>query len=104
LGAFWYFLSIERETACWQRCFEKPNGFGCSQGAFRCTDQNTCPPPANPPDQNTCPPPANPPNDHDAYFGIFLQAVESGVASISFPQKLARCLWWGLQNLRYAHR
>lgn len=42
----------------------------------------------------------NPPYD----FGIFLPALQSGVAnSTDFPQKFFYCFWWGLQNLRYEH-
>lgn len=39
----------------------------------------------------------NPPFD----FGIFRQALDSGiVSSRQFMSKYCYCLWWGLQNLR----
>lgn len=36
-------------------------------------------------------------------FGIYLRALSSGiVSSKNFVSKYFFCLWWGLQNLRYA--
>ncbi|KAI8540465.1 hypothetical protein RHMOL_Rhmol09G0265800 [Rhododendron molle] len=33
-------------------------------------------------------------------FGIFLDALQSGVVgSVDFPEKFVYCFWWGLQNL-----
>ncbi|KAK7835763.1 cyclic nucleotide-gated ion channel 1, partial [Quercus suber] len=47
----------------------------------------------------------NKPNTKLFDFGIFLEALQSGVLeSKDFPQKLFYCFWWGLQNLRFAHK
>ncbi|XP_062074906.1 cyclic nucleotide-gated ion channel 1-like [Humulus lupulus] len=45
--------------------------------------------------------PINPGNATIFDFGIFLEALESGVVldSVDFPQKFIKCFWWGLQNL-----
>ncbi|KAK7845222.1 cyclic nucleotide-gated ion channel 1 [Quercus suber] len=96
LGALWYLLSIERETACWLiACQKQP---GCVGSSFNCDDQSlgnrtfltdSCP--------------INTPNTTDMPFdfGIFRDALQSGVVhSKDFPQKFFRCFWWGLRNLR----
>lgn len=95
LGAFWYLFSIERETTCWQdACASNPtlcnrDSLYCGRG-FRGTNTflNT-----------SCPIQQvdNPPFD----FGIFLDALQSGVveSSTDFPQKFFYCFWWGLRNL-----
>ena len=99
LGAFWYFLSIERETACWHRACEIHTG--CIQSSFKCDDRlhslgnytflnDVCP--------------INPPDKTRFDFGIFLGALQSGVVqSKNFSEKFFHCFWWGLQNLRFAH-
>ena len=38
----------------------------------------------------------------DLKYGIFEKAVDKNVVSSSFFEKYFYCLWWGLQNLRYA--
>jgi cyclic nucleotide gated channel len=45
------------------------------------------------------------PNETVFNFGIFLDALQSGVVSSSmdFRQKFFYCFWWGLQNLRYVY-
>lgn len=46
-------------------------------------------------------------NPHDTSFfnyGIFGNAVANNVVSAEFFDKYFYCLWWGLQNLRYAFR
>lgn len=46
--------------------------------------------------------PIKTPNTTRFDFGIFLNALDSGVVeSMDFPQKFFYCFWWGLQNLRY---
>ncbi|XP_050254860.1 cyclic nucleotide-gated ion channel 1-like [Quercus robur] len=95
LGAFWYFLSIERETACWHRACEIHTG--CIESSFKCDDRlhslgnytflnDVCP--------------INPPDKTRFDFGIFLGALQSGVVqSKNFSEKFFHCFWWGLQNL-----
>ncbi|KAJ6340603.1 hypothetical protein OIU77_008377 [Salix suchowensis] len=45
--------------------------------------------------------PIQTPNETIFNFGIFLDALQSGVvlSSMDFPQKFFYCFWWGLQNL-----
>nr|POE89415.1 cyclic nucleotide-gated ion channel 1 [Quercus suber] len=97
LGAFWYFLSIERETACWHRaCVDKE----CSESSFNCDHSlgnytflnDVC----------NISPPNTTPNTTFFDFGIFLGALQSGVVqSKSFSEKFFQCFWWGLRNLRF---
>lgn len=90
-GAFWYLFSIERETTCWRRACH--NRTGCVSNSLYCD--------VSPGDNSflniSCPlVDDNPPFD----FGIFLDALESGVVgSMNFPQKFFYCFWWGLRNL-----
>uniref|UniRef100_A0A7N2MI92 Ion transport domain-containing protein n=1 Tax=Quercus lobata TaxID=97700 RepID=A0A7N2MI92_QUELO len=95
LGAFWYFLSIERETACWHRaCVDKE----CSESSFNCDHSlgnytflnDVC----------IISPPNSTPNTTFFDFGIFLGALQSGVVqSKSFSEKFFQCFWWGMRNL-----
>ncbi|KAL6509263.1 Cyclic nucleotide-gated ion channel 1 [Orobanche gracilis] len=93
LGAFWYLFSIERETTCWARvCGDQS---ACKDASFYCKGDHTrfrqilndsCP------IQNA--------NVTLFDFGIFLEALQSGIVETKdFPQKLFYCFWWGLQNL-----
>lgn len=93
LGAFWYLFSIERESVCWKKACD--NHTGCVRDMLYCGNQagvnktfldDICPV------QN--------PNTTVFNFGIFLDALQSGVvASNDFPRKLFFCFWWGLRNL-----
>ncbi|KAK6135349.1 hypothetical protein DH2020_030909 [Rehmannia glutinosa] len=93
LGAFWYLFSIERETTCWDRACG--NRSDCRDASFFCEGDHarfrqllndSCP------IQNA--------NTTLFDFGIFLEALQSGVVeSKDFPQKFFYCFWWGLQNL-----
>ncbi|KAM7268631.1 hypothetical protein ACFE04_010797 [Oxalis oulophora] len=90
-GAFWYLVSIERETTCWKDACR--NHTGCDYRSLNCGG-----PSGNLAFLNqTCPiTDQDPPFD----FGIFLPALQSGVVeSTDFLQKLFYCFWWGLQNL-----
>ncbi|CAL5204036.1 unnamed protein product [Lathyrus oleraceus] len=95
LGAFWYLFSIERETTCWQNACRKNST--CIRAQMYCdghhglgtisTFLNTSCPIQNP-------------NTTLFNFGIFLDALQSGVVgSTDFPQKFFYCFWWGLKNL-----
>ncbi|XP_042504905.1 cyclic nucleotide-gated ion channel 1-like [Macadamia integrifolia] len=91
LGAFWYLFSIEREYTCWQgACQKQP---GCDIHHMSCGDRRidmsflnaSC----NHSDGN-----------HPFNFGIFLDALQSGVVnSNNFSQRFLYCFWWGLRNL-----
>ncbi|CAN6546283.1 unnamed protein product [Malus baccata var. baccata] len=94
LGAFWYFLAIQRQSTCWQlACQSEQNG--CKPSTFYCNDRLF---------QNIttlnylCP--INPSDAKVFDFGIFLDALQSGVVeSADFPRKILHCFWWGLRNL-----
>ncbi|KAK6151570.1 hypothetical protein DH2020_014205 [Rehmannia glutinosa] len=102
VGALWYILSVERNDTCWQRACkrsgrcntdflyygnQKMNGYNIWSNISDSVLSLACPVD----DDN------NPPFD----FGIFRQALESGiVSSKTFLSKYCYCLWWGLQNLR----
>lgn len=99
VGALWYLISIEREDRCWRDA--TPSG---ERVALYCEDKseinydlvrllNTSCPFTNP-DDITDPKVFN--------FGIFIDALESGVVETwDFPEKFFYCFWWGLRNLRF---
>ncbi|XP_021830089.1 cyclic nucleotide-gated ion channel 1-like [Prunus avium] len=94
-GAFWYFLAIQRETACWQNACRNNNG--CEPTTFYCNGRtirnitfldDLCS--INPHNTNATP----------FDFGMFVEAVQSGVLeSTNLPKKFFHCFWWGLRNL-----
>uniref|UniRef100_A0A7N2RAF5 Cyclic nucleotide-binding domain-containing protein n=1 Tax=Quercus lobata TaxID=97700 RepID=A0A7N2RAF5_QUELO len=93
LGAFWYFFSIERETACWHIACR--NHIGCNQSSFNCRYSVGNQTFLNDYCSVETPNAATPFN-----FGIFIDAIKSGtVASNDIPKKFAYCFWWGLRNL-----
>ncbi|KAL2558721.1 Cyclic nucleotide-gated ion channel 1 [Forsythia ovata] len=93
IGAFWYLFSIERETACWQKaCTGRSD---CRHASLFCEDDHTG---FRQFLNNSCP--IKESNGTSFDFGIFLNALQSGVVgSTNFPQKFFYCFWWGLQNL-----
>lgn len=93
LGAFWYLFSIERETTCWQKACG--NRSACFHASLYCGDDHT---EFKTLLNDSCPIQKPDPSVFD--FGIFLNALQSGVVeSTDFPQKFFYCFWWGLQNL-----
>uniref|UniRef100_A0A6N2KJ93 Cyclic nucleotide-binding domain-containing protein n=2 Tax=Salix viminalis TaxID=40686 RepID=A0A6N2KJ93_SALVM len=95
IGAFWYLFSIERQTNCWrQACGTQDT---CRREYLFCDGaggagnlsflDNHCP--------------IRTPNETVFNFGIFLDALQSGVAlsSTVFSDKFFYCFWWGLRNL-----
>ncbi|BBH03741.1 cyclic nucleotide gated channel 1 [Prunus dulcis] len=93
IGAFWYYFSIQREIACWEYACRSENG--CEPSTFSCDDPSL----RNITILNElCP--INPPNKAIFDFGIFTDALQSGVLqTTNFPMKFLNCFWWGLQNL-----
>lgn len=104
VGAFWYLLSVERLDTCWRDACKHVNASVgvCNTKFLYCGNQDmegyaawqnisdSVLTPACPADGD------NPPFD----FGIFTQALSSGiVSSKKFISKYCYCLWWGLQNL-----
>ncbi|XP_022842330.1 probable cyclic nucleotide-gated ion channel 5 [Olea europaea var. sylvestris] len=101
VGALWYLMSVERNDTCWQKACkhnvtcntdflycgnEKMSGYNAWGNIRDSVLNSSCPVD----DDN------NPPFD----FGIFKQALSSGiVSSKNFLSKYCYCLWWGLQNL-----
>ncbi|PRQ55444.1 putative potassium channel, voltage-dependent, EAG/ELK/ERG [Rosa chinensis] len=92
-GAFWYFMSIQREILCWhQTC---TNTLGCVATNY-CKDTNYL--------TNItlldefCP--INPSNAELFDFGVYLKALQSGnTGSKSFLTKYFYTLCWGIRNL-----
>ncbi|VFQ67558.1 unnamed protein product [Cuscuta campestris] len=93
LGAFWYLFSIEREITCWQRACG--NSSKCRHAFLYCSDDHSA---FRTLLNTSCP--IDPPDTSEFDFGIFLDALQSGVVeSRDFLQKFFYCFWWGLQNL-----
>ncbi|KAE8710481.1 putative cyclic nucleotide-gated ion channel 8 [Hibiscus syriacus] len=104
VGAFWYWVAVGRNDTCWQKACKEIGIGNCTKTFLYCGHQHgegynkwtdirdsvleeRCPADG---DNN------NPPFD----FGIFTQALSSGVvSSTKFFSKYCYCLWWGLQNL-----
>ncbi|KAL4324391.1 hypothetical protein GQ457_11G016690 [Hibiscus cannabinus] len=104
VGAFWYWVAVERNDTCWQNACNDIGHANCTKIFLYCGHQHgegynkwsdirdsvlaqSCSV-----DENN----SNPPFD----FGIFAQALSSGiVSSTKFFSKYCYCLWWGLQNL-----
>ena len=95
-GALWYYFSIQREMDCWQyacrsekECEASTFDYGGKHTFKNVTFLN-----------DLCP--INSLNTSLFNFGIFLDALQSGITrSKNFPQKLFQCFWWGLRNLRF---
>ncbi|XP_022737079.1 cyclic nucleotide-gated ion channel 1-like [Durio zibethinus] len=91
-GAFWYLFSIEREYTCWKDACR--NNTGCNPQSLYCDGDSSFSTFLN----QSCP--IQTPNTTLFNFGIFLDALQSGVVeSKDFPEKFFYCFWWGLQNL-----
>ncbi|KAH9770613.1 cyclic nucleotide-gated ion channel 1 [Citrus sinensis] len=92
-GALWYFLAIEKVTACWKKtCIN--HHIRCSSRSFYCDDSLR--------DykflDEFCPITTGNKTNYD--FGLFEDALQSGIVGVTdFPQKFLHCLRWGLQNL-----
>ncbi|KAL4340756.1 hypothetical protein GQ457_08G008620 [Hibiscus cannabinus] len=104
VGAFWYWVAVERNDTCWQKACEDVGSSNCTNTFLYCGHQHgegyskwsdirdnvlkdRCPT-----DEDNSDPPFD--------FGIFTQALSSGiVSSTKFFSKYCYCLWWGLQNL-----
>ncbi|KAK8515391.1 hypothetical protein V6N12_075434 [Hibiscus sabdariffa] len=104
VGAFWYWVAVERNDTCWQKACEDIGSSNCTKTFLYCGHQHGegyskwsdirdkvlndgCPT-----DEDNSDPPFD--------FGIFTQALSSGiVSSTKFFSKYCYCLWWGLQNL-----
>ncbi|XP_004308825.1 PREDICTED: uncharacterized protein LOC101308624 [Fragaria vesca subsp. vesca] len=93
-GGFWYFFSVQRMMDCWQYACRDADG--CKPSTFSCQDHPT----TNMIKllNDSCP--ISPSNATIFDFGIFLNALQSGlVGSTDYSRKLSNCFWWGLRNL-----
>ncbi|KAK7828645.1 cyclic nucleotide-gated ion channel 1 [Quercus suber] len=96
LGAFWYFFSTQRLTACWHKACEIHGdgveiSFNCDHSFRKLSFLD-----------DFCA--IDTPNPRTFAFGIFLEARQSGILeSTGFPQKVFYCFSWGMRNLRFAH-
>ncbi|KAL6291636.1 hypothetical protein ACE6H2_009146 [Prunus campanulata] len=98
LGAFWYLVSIERETTCWKAACGN-NTTICSRDDLYCDTDNSKALNTIAFLNSSCPIQEEDKSQFD--FGIFLDALQSGIveSSTHFPQKFFYCFWWGLRNL-----
>ncbi|KAJ7959309.1 cyclic nucleotide-gated ion channel 1 [Quillaja saponaria] len=96
LGSFWYLFPIERETTCWQEACRK--NIMCNQTSLYCHEQQVVNMSTKTFLNESCP--IQDTNTAIFNFGIFLDALQSGVvASTDFRHKFSYCFWWGLRNL-----
>jgi len=102
LGASWYLLSVDRYTTCWKSlCKKERSPHNCFL-YLDCSSLNS--------DMrkiwlnttdvfNRC----DASNDDIQFkYGLFKNALTKHVVSSNFISKYLYCLWWGLQQLRYA--
>lgn len=93
-GALWYLFSIERKDTCWRRACHRQSD--CNTASLYCSDDSIIK--GNLFLNSLCPNSGD--NDAPFDFGIYLDALKSGVVeSRDFPQKLFYCFWWGLRSL-----
>ncbi|KAJ0970487.1 hypothetical protein J5N97_023364 [Dioscorea zingiberensis] len=95
LGACWYLLSMERQEGCWRAACRFQSS-SCLLDYFDCQTishtRNAWYQSSNL--SNICSP-----NSSFYQFGIYSEALSSGITSMSFFHKYFYCLWWGLKNL-----
>jgi hypothetical protein len=96
IGALWYLLSVDRQTACWKKTCR--NEAGCD---IKFLDCDAIPDPnwANSTSVFSDCDASN--NSISFDFGIFQPALANQAPAQSFVMKYFYSLWWGLQNLRY---
>ncbi|KAK1559412.1 hypothetical protein Q3G72_014202 [Acer saccharum] len=99
IGAFWFLFSVEQQDSCWHEACKKL-GNACVPEYLYCEGR---PPSANYSFLNSSCPFTSPDeiNSSSVFnFGIFIDALQSGVAEKrDFPKKFFYCFWWGLRNL-----
>lgn len=102
LGASWYLLSVDRYTTCWKSLCKKERSPHSCFLYLDCSSLNndTRKIWVNTTDVfNRC----DPSNDDIQFkYGLFENALTKHVVSSNFISKYLYCLWWGLQQLRYA--
>ncbi|KAK3026595.1 hypothetical protein RJ639_041615, partial [Escallonia herrerae] len=100
VGAFWYLFSIESQDRCWRDVCTKKEIDGCTLDSLYCGADRRG---GRDFLSDSCPllEPNEIENPTDFNFGIFLDALRSGVVEMrDLPaQKFFYCFWWGLRNL-----
>lgn len=96
VGSCWYLLSTERQEECWRKV--------CSLQESECNywflDCNSLQDPHRAAwfKSSNISTLCDPSGDF-FQFGIYADALSSGVASLKFFNKFFYCLWWGMRNL-----
>ncbi|EMS45588.1 putative cyclic nucleotide-gated ion channel 17 [Triticum urartu] len=95
LGALWYLLSVDRQTACWQKYCNKEDG--CHNKYLSCNAK----PDPNWAKSSTIFDACNASNKTLTTFdfGMFGTLLSNKAPGHRFLKKYLYCLWWGLQNL-----
>eukprot|EP01018_Ginkgo_biloba_P007253 Gb_31243 [translate_table: standard] len=106
LGACWYLLAIERQNTCWRTECRKENRSSnlpkCQLGFLDCDSFKNDLMPYRERWINVTRVVANCDANNDTIsfqFGIFGDALTTGIVSSRFIEKYFYCLWWGLRNL-----
>nr|AAD23055.1 putative cyclic nucleotide-regulated ion channel protein [Arabidopsis thaliana] len=100
-GAFWYLSSIERKSKCWRAACARTSDCNLTVTDLLCKRAGS----DNIRFLNTsCPliDPAQITNSTDFDFGMYIDALKSGVLEVKpkdFPRKFVYCFWWGLRNI-----
>ncbi|KAK2654118.1 hypothetical protein Ddye_013974 [Dipteronia dyeriana] len=90
-GALWYFFAIERKIECWMKACIGMNQTRCNRQSFNCKSSG------NYRYLNRCSTKSHKTTFFD--FGIYHDALQSGVVDGSYLQKFMYCFRWGLQSL-----
>uniref|UniRef100_A0A0E0L8T6 Cyclic nucleotide-binding domain-containing protein n=1 Tax=Oryza punctata TaxID=4537 RepID=A0A0E0L8T6_ORYPU len=94
LGALWYLLSVDRQTACWEKYCS--NETGCQNKYLACDVQ----PDSNWKISTTIFNSCNASNKSIGFdYGMFTPLLSNQAPDQGFLKKFFYCLWWGLQNL-----
>ncbi|KAI9180006.1 hypothetical protein LWI28_000170 [Acer negundo] len=98
IGAVWFLISVERLDRCWNDECKKnacvPRNLYCRKGSPLSEGYSFL--------NSSCPfSSLDEINNSSVFnFGIFIDALQSGVAEKrDFPKKFFYCFWWGLRNL-----
>ncbi|KAK0582634.1 hypothetical protein LWI29_027909 [Acer saccharum] len=99
IGAVWFLISVERLDRCWN---DECKRHKCDSKYLYCGEVR--PPSADYSFLNSSCPFISPDEINSSSsvfnFGIFIDALQSGVAEKrDFPKKFFYCFWWGLRNL-----
>ncbi|KAM3224331.1 hypothetical protein ACQJBY_057616 [Aegilops geniculata] len=93
LGALWYLLSVDRQTACWKMSCR--NETGCNIRYLDCDTPNQTWASTTSVFSN-----CNASDDSISFdYGMFQPALSNQAPAQGFLRKFFYSLWWGLQNL-----